>query len=160
IPGAVNGCLRAKSLLPATALPGWLLVCAAPAFLLFWLVILVVANHAARSPLLVLGMLLWSGSPIVYSLQGRVFVQPQMGEAEGRKIGRAKRFVGFVALAGIALLLTFALTAKVLGVNVVRFDREAAMSTKIDELSAGDGEVSLDDVTKAFDESHSFLYLF
>ena len=41
IPGAVNGCLRVKALVPAAQLPGWLLVCAAPAFLLFWAVILV-----------------------------------------------------------------------------------------------------------------------
>jgi len=32
IPGVLNGCLRAKSLLPAAQLPGWLLVFAAPAF--------------------------------------------------------------------------------------------------------------------------------
>lgn len=81
-PGAMNGCLRIKSLLPAAQLPGWLLVCAAPAFLLFWLVLLTLANHAAQSPLLVVGILLWAGSPVWYSLKSPVFVRSQISEAD------------------------------------------------------------------------------
>src|SRR5436190_10131651 len=73
IPGAVNGCLRIKSLLPAAQLPGWLLVSAAPIFLLFWLIFLAIANHLVQSPLLVLGVILWAGSPIWFSIKGRVF---------------------------------------------------------------------------------------
>ena len=158
IPGAVNGCLRIKSLLPAAQLPGWLLVCAAPIFLLFWLVILVIVNHAARSPLLVLGVTLWAGSPIWYALRGRVFVQSQISEADAAKIARVKRATGAIALAGIALMVAFVATAKVAGLHVVGLDREASLSTKLDELSSQDEEVSLDDVRTAFEESKSFLY--
>ncbi len=159
IPGAVNGCLRVKALLPAAQLPGWLLVCAAPAFLLLWAVILVVVNHAARSPLLVFGVLLWAGAPIWYSLRGRVFVRSQLGAAEAAKIGGVKRLVLLTTLVGVALLLGFVLTAKVAGLKVVGFERAKAVTTRIEELGADD-EVSVEDVQVALAESKSFVYAF
>ena len=160
IPGAVNGCLRVKSLLPAAQLPGWLLVCAAPAFLLFWVVVLVIANHAARSPFLVFGVLLWAGAPIWYAARGRVFVQSQIGPAEAARIAGVKRLVLVTTLLGVGLLLAFVLTTKVIGLNVVGFDRAKAVSTKIEELSDSDDEVSLEDVQAALAESKSFVYAF
>ncbi|VTR98820.1 Uncharacterized protein OS=Gordonia hirsuta DSM 44140 = NBRC 16056 GN=GOHSU_12_00950 PE=4 SV=1 [Gemmata massiliana] len=159
IPGAVNGCLRVKTLVPAAQLPGWLLVTVAPAFLLFWLVLLAVANHAARSPLLVLGVLLWAGSPTLYSVFGRVFVRPHLTDADAARIGRVKRIVGITGLTGIALLVAFALTSKVAGLRVVGFDREAAVSTKLDAL-ADDDEIGLEDVQTAMAESKSVIYAF
>lgn len=159
IPGAVNGCLRIKSLMPAAQLPGWLLVCAAPAFLLFWMVILVIANHAARSPYLVFGVLLWAGAPIWFSIRGKVFVQSQIGEKEAARIAGVKRLVLITTLIGVALMLTFVLTTKVVGLNVVGFDRAKAVSTKIEQLS-DDDEVSLEDVQTALSESKSFIYAF
>ena len=159
IPGAVNGCLRVKALVPAAQLPGWLLVCAAPAFLLFWLVILVVVNHAARSPLLVAGVLLWAGSPALYSVFGRVFVRPQLTAGDVARIGRVKRAVGLTALLGVGLLAGFAATAKVAGLRVVGFDRAAAVSTKMDALGEDD-EAGLDEVRAALAGSKSLLYAF
>ncbi len=160
IPGAVNGCLRIKSLLPAAQLPGWLLVCVAPAFLLFWLVILVLANHAARNPLLVFGVLLWAGAPIWYAVRGRVFVQSQIGPAEAARIAGVKRLAGLTALVGIGMLLAFALSAKVLGIRVVGFDKAHSVGTKIEELADSDDEVSLEDVQTALAESKSWIYAF
>lgn len=159
IPGVVNGCLRVKALLPVAQLPGWLLVTIAPAFLLFWLVLLAVANHAAHSPLLVFGVLLWAGSLALYSVFGRVFVRPHLTDADAARIGRVKRVVGLTGLVGIGLLAAFALTAKVAGLRVVGFDREAAVSTKLDAL-ADDDEISLEDVQAALVESKSVIYAF
>jgi hypothetical protein len=160
IPGVVNGCLRVKALMPAAQLPGWLLIWVAPAFLLFWLVILVLANHVVRSPLLVFGGLCWAGSPIWYSIFGKVFVQSHITEQEAAKIVRVKSLVGFFALGGLALLLAFVLTKKVVGLNVVGFDRAAAVSTKLEELSSQEDDVTLDDVQTSLAESKSFLYAF
>ncbi len=160
IPGAVNGCLRIKSLLPAAQLPGWLLVCAAPVFLLSWLVILAVANHVFQSPLLVLGVTLWAGSPIWYALRGRVFVQSQLSEEDTRRIAGVKRVVGLLALTGITSILAFALTSKLAGLTVLGTDPEAAVSTKIDELSESSDGVSLLAVGEALDDSKSFVYAY
>ncbi|MEI7685514.1 MAG: hypothetical protein WCL32_10840 [Planctomycetota bacterium] len=156
IPGAVNGCLRVKALLPAAQLPGWLLVCAAPVFLLFWLIILVVANHVARSPLLVFGVLFWAGAPIWYAIRGRVFVQSHIGDAEAAGIAQVKHLVLATTLVGVGLLAAFALTTKVMGINILGFDRSTAVATKIEELS-DDGDVSWEDVQTALAESTSFI---
>ena len=160
IPGAVNGCLRIKSLAPASQLSGWLLVCAAPAFLLFWAVILVIANHAARSPLLVFGVLLWAGAPIWYSIRGTVFVSSQITEAEAGKISGVKRLVGITTLIGLSLLLAFVLKSKVVGLNIIGFDRASAVSTKLDEAFAADDELDIEELQKAIAESKSFVYAF
>ena len=158
IPGVVNGCLRIKSLMPAAQLPGWLLVCIAPAFLLFWVVILVMVNHAARSPLLVFGVILWAGAPLWYSFRGKVLVQSQITETEAARIGGTKRLVLITTLVGVGLLAAFALTSKIAGLKVVGFDKAHAVSTKIEELSNDDDEVSLEDVQHALAESTSFIY--
>lgn len=157
IPGAMNGCLRVKSLLPAAALPGWLLVCAAPLFLLFWVVLLVVVNQAAQSPLLVVGMLLWAGSPLLYALRARTFVQPRLTPEAVAGITAVKRAVAVTGLAGVGLLLAFATLERVAGLRLIGFDEAAAMSTRIDHL-VEDDLLTLEDVGDAFESSTSFLY--
>jgi hypothetical protein len=159
IPGALNGCLRVKALLPAAQLPGWLLVVTAPAFLLFWLVILALANHVAHSPLLAAGVLLWAGSPVLYSALGGAFVRPQLTDADAANIGRVKRLVGLTALTGVGLIVAFVLTAEVGGLRVVGFDREAAVATKLEEL-ADDDETGMEDVRTALAEAKSMVYAF
>ena len=157
IPGAMNGCLRVKSLLPAAPLPGWLLVCAAPLFLLFWLVLLVVVNQAAQSPLLVFGMLLWAGSPVLYALRARTFVQPRLDADDVARITSVKRAVALTGLVGIGLLLAFATVERVAGLRLLGFDEATAMSTQLDHL-VEDDLLTLEDVGDAFESSTSFLY--
>lgn len=160
IPGAVNGCLRIKSLIPASQIPGWMLVCAAPAFLLFWAVILVIANHVARSPLLVFGVLLWAGAPIWYSIRGKVFISSQITEQDANQIGGVKRLVLITTLIGLACLLTFVMKTKVVGLNIVGFDKSAAVTTKLDEAFDADDEVNIEEVQTAIAQSKSFIYAF
>jgi hypothetical protein len=90
---------------------------------------------------------------------GRVFVRPHLTDADAARIGRVKRVVGLTGLVGIGLLAAFALTTKVAGLRVVGFDREAAVSTKLDAL-ADDDEISLEDVQAALVESKSVIYAF
>lgn len=160
IPGAVNGCLRIKSLLPAAQLPGWLLVCAAPVFLLFWLVILVVANRAFQSPLLVCGILLWAGSPIWYALRGPVFVRSQITDEDASKIGRVKRVVGLLSLAGVVLIVAFATTSKIAGLTVVGMDPHAAVSNRIEELADASTTMDVEAVREVLDHSMSIVYAY
>ena len=160
IPGAVNGCLRVKSVLPAAQLPGWLLVFVAPLILLFWLVILVVANQALQSPLLVLGFVLWAGSPIWYAFRARVFVQPQVTAQGAAQIARAKRIVTLISLAGVALVVVSTITSKVAGLTMLGMDPEAAVSRKLEELGKKADFVRLDEVHDALAHSKSFGYVF
>lgn len=158
IPGAVNGCLRIKALLPASQLPGWLLVCAAPMFLLLWLVLLVRVNQPLQSLPLVAGVLLWAGSPIVFTLCGRVFVRPHIDDGEVRRIVGVKRAATALALVGIALIVTGLATAQAAGLPLLGLDADAAMTTHLDALGEADETVTLEEVGTALDEAKSFAY--
>jgi hypothetical protein len=158
LPGAVNGCLRVKSLLPAAQLPGWLMVCAAPVFLLFWLVLLAVGNQAAQSPTFVLGTLLWAGGPLLYTVAAGTFVRPQISSGDAARIARVRRAVGLVSLAGVALLAVFATTSEVAGLTLVGFEEDAALSTGIASLADADDEVDLDDLREAYADATSLVY--
>ncbi len=160
IPGLVNGCLRAKTLLPAAALPGWLLVTAAPGTLLFWLVVLVPINHLVTSPLLVAGMLLWAGAPLGYALAAGAFVRPHPTADGVRRVAGVKRLVTLTTATGIGLLAAFALTAKVADLQVIGFDRSAAVSTHFEELTDGDEEITLEDAVESLAESKSLVWAF
>jgi hypothetical protein len=87
-------------------------------------------------------------------------VQSQIGAAEAARVAGVKRLVGLTTLVGVGLLAAFMLNAKVVGLNVVGFDRANAVSTKVEELSETDDEVGLEDVQTALAESTSFLYAF
>ena len=159
LPGTMNGCLRVKSALPAASLPGWLLVWVAPVFLLFWLAMLVLVGPATQSNLLLLGVLLWAGGPLAYALQAGVFTRPQIGAEEEARIGRAKKVAGLVSLAGIALIVTYVLTAEVVELSLVGTDPELALDAKLDELG-GDDAPSLQEMVEAYKESDALIYGF
>lgn len=159
IPGAMNGCLRVKSLLPAAQMPGWLLVAVAPVFLLFWLVMLVLVNPAAGSPLLVLGIVLWAGSPLLYPLQGRVFVESQTGPEGMARIAKAKRNVALCGLAGIACLITFLFSAQVVGLQVLGTDPERSFDVRLDEHRGEDHALGWAEVKEAYAESDSLVFV-
>ena len=55
IPGVLKGCLRVKTLLPASTLPGWFVVMAAPLYALFLLAVFVGINQVTNDPLLIGG---------------------------------------------------------------------------------------------------------
>lgn len=158
IPGAVNGCLRIKSLLPAAQLPGWLLVSAAPMFLLLWFVLLVLVNQPLQSPLFVAGVVLWAGSPIVFTLRNRIFVQSQLSDADAGRIAGVKRQVALLAVGGLALVVVALFTAKVAGLSLVGFEEEAAVATRLAELEEADDEHLLEGLGDALHSSKSFAY--
>jgi hypothetical protein len=158
LPGAVNGSLRVKSLLPGSQIPGWLLVFAAPVFLLVWTVLLVVLNQPVQSPLLVLGVLLWAGAPALYALRSGLFVRSQWSEQDVARIATVKRTAGLVAISGLALMVAAAFTAKVAGLTMLGADEELALATRLDEVEDASEEDALDVFEDALGTSESFAY--
>jgi hypothetical protein len=158
IPGAINACLRVKTLLPGAQLPGWLLTAVAPMFLLFWLVMLVLVNPAVQGPWLVLGLVLWAGSPFLYTLRGRDVVHAQPGSEGIARVARVKRTVTVVALAGIACLVTFLLTTKVVGLSVLGEDPERAFDTRVEEGRDEDGVLGWEAVREAYEDSEALVF--
>lgn len=159
IPGLVNGCLRAKTLLPAAALPGWLLVTAAPGFLLFWLVVLVTVNALAESPLLMAGVVLWAGAPLLYTFSASRLVAPATGPRAVARVTAVKRRVQVATYVGLGCLLTYSLTAKVFGVHLVGFHKSQAITVRIGDFQT-DGDTTSKEAMEALAESKSIVYAF
>lgn len=122
VPGTLRACLRVKSLLPASPLPGWLLLAGAPFHLLLWLIVLVALNQLAASPLLILGLLLWTGAPLLYLVRRELFVGPAASPRELRGIANVQLLVTASAYVGLALLLTYLLTKQVFGLRLFGLD--------------------------------------
>lgn len=126
LPGLVRACLRVKSLLPAAILPGWFLVVAPPFYLLLAVVALIALNHLAGSPLLIVGVLLSIGAPMIYVWRADLFVRPLV-EGECAAIGRVQGAATVSAVAGGLLLLAYLFTKQVFGLHLVGLDAEKSL---------------------------------
>ena len=102
VPGVQRACLRVKTLVPESMLPGWFLVAAAPFYALFLLVIFIAINQITSEPLLLISMLLLAGAPFIYVFRADVFTRPLMTEADYLRMRRVQQVVsGATALAGL-----------------------------------------------------------
>lgn len=126
LPGLMRACLRVKTLLPAAIVPGWFLVAGAPFSLLLWLVALIALNHLAGDPLLILGVLLWIGTPMLYVARAELFIRPLPPTATA-PIGRLQWLAQVLILMALALLVTYVLTKQVFGLRLVGLDMEASL---------------------------------
>jgi hypothetical protein len=126
VPGVLRACIRLKSLLPASILPGWFLVTGTPLYMLLLLVTFVTLNQIAGNALLILGLLLLIGSPVVYLVGARLYVRPLTTPGELRTI----RFLQIIPMVvgGLAalLLIIFVMTKEVFGKKIVGFSSETS----------------------------------
>ncbi len=126
LPGLIRACLRVKTLLPASIVPGWFLVAGAPFYLLLWLVALVAVNHLAGNLLLIAGVVLWVSAPMVYVFRAGLFVRP-ISDAESREIPRLQGLARAVAGVALLLLLSYLLTKQVFGLYLIGLDPETSL---------------------------------
>ena len=126
LPGLVRACLRVKTLLPAAILPGWFLMVAPPFYLLLVLVALITLNHLAPSPMLIVGVLCFMGSSMVYVWRADLFVRP-LSYDEGAAIRKAHRMASLVSMFGAILLLVYALTEEVMGLRLAGFEAQSSL---------------------------------
>jgi len=122
LPGMVRACLRIKSLLPESIIAGWILVAAAPFYSLLLLVVWVAICHVVTNVFLLLGMVLWIATPLVYVLHRGVLTKPVVAIADVQRIRRAQFHAKTMSCASMLLLLTFVFTAQLLGMYLVGFD--------------------------------------
>src|SRR5262245_23719956 len=88
LPGLCRACVRAKTLLPASIAPGWLLLAGAPFQLLLSVVALLMVYHVASNFLFILGLVLLVGTPLIYLARPRLLTQPLTHPEETRALGR------------------------------------------------------------------------
>ena len=127
VPGVQRACLRVKTLVPESMLPGWFLVAAAPFYALFLLVIFIAINQITSEPLLLISMLLLAGAPFIY-----VFARPLMSEADFLRMRRVQQVVsGVTALAGL-LLVVYLAPQQYFGIHLVGLDVKTSLLGPLD----------------------------
>jgi hypothetical protein len=127
VPGVIRACIRVKMLLPEAALPGWFLIAAAPFNGLLVLVTFVALAQVAPSPLLLSGMLLWLGAPLVYLACARLYTLHLTSADQLRTLRRVQTFAWIVALGSAACLIAYAATWEVFGLRLVGLEPKSSL---------------------------------
>jgi hypothetical protein len=124
LPAVSRACIRLKLLLPESLVPGWGLVASTPLFVLLTLSTFVLLYHIAGNALLLLGLLLWIGAPLLYLLKFDLLTRPITEPADRDGLSKLSFVVLGTMLLGILMLVVYMFTTKILGVTILGFDTE------------------------------------
>lgn len=125
--GAVRGALRVRGLLPASPLTGWMLIVAAPFYSVLTFVALVLITQLLGTGLLLVGTLLLVCGPWVHVWRRRLYTGISTAESEA-ELDKTQNVTGTIALAGFAVILVWALTAKVSGLRPIGSGEDATLN--------------------------------
>jgi hypothetical protein len=115
--GAQRACLRLKTLLPQSSIPGLFLAVTAPVFTMLLLPFFVTANQLAPNPLLFFGMLFVMMSPLIFTMFFKRMVSP-LHEGDFGQL-RVLQIVAAAAFwLGALLILIYALAIPVPFIDV------------------------------------------
>lgn len=117
IPGVMRACLRIKTLIPESILPGFFLVAATPFYMLLFLVIFTAVNQFAGHILLIISFGCILGGPMLYLLNSRTFTKPLRTPEEVARIGTVQKMVSIVIMIGLGLLLFYLFTVPLAGMQ-------------------------------------------
>lgn len=115
IPGVMRACLRIKTLIPESILPGFFLIAATPFYILLFLVIFTTVNQVAGDLLLILAVLCLLGAPFLYLLNAGTFTKPLHTPEDVAKVGAVQKTAAIVIGVGLALLFFYAFSGNVMG---------------------------------------------
>lgn len=132
VPGLQRACLRVKTLVPESTLPGWFLVAAAPFNTLMLLVIFIAVNQVASDPLFLAGMFLCLAAPVLFLVRSHAFTGPLMSDGDFKRMRRVQSAVGAITMLGGVLLLVFITTREVSGIHVIGLDPKKALLSPVD----------------------------
>jgi len=132
IPGVQRACLRVKTLLPESILPGWFLVAAGPLYALFLLVIFVAVDQIASHPLFFCGMVLLFAAPLVYVVRASVVTRPLISDADYGRLRRVQAIAGGMTLLACVLLAGYLVTREVFGVHLIGLKPETSLLGPMD----------------------------
>lgn len=126
LPGVVRACLRIKTLLPASVLPGWILVMVPPFYLLLMAIVLIILTQVTESPWLLIGMLCFFGSSMIYVWRADALIRP-LGGDEGKQIAHVHTLVSLTSLIGIAMMIYFGLTKEIGGLRLFGIESQTSL---------------------------------
>ena len=119
IPGVLRACVRIKSVLPESIVPGWFLVLAAPMYAMVLMLAFIAVNQVAGNLLLIVGVLLLMAAPAAYLWKASLFIRPVAGQLERRQLVGIQGVYAAVVALGLAAILLYVLTVRFGGRPVV-----------------------------------------
>lgn len=122
LPAVARACVRLKLLLPESLVPGWGLATSAPLCVLLTLAAFVLLYHVVGNALLLVGLVLWVGAPLLYLTRFGLLTRPVTSPADRAALARTSLGVLALVLAGMGLLTVFLFTAKFGGRTLIGFD--------------------------------------
>ncbi len=129
LPAVSRACVRMKLFLPQSLVPGWGLVTSIPMCVLLTLATFVLMYHIAGNALLIAGVLLWVGAPLLYLTKFDLLTRPVTSPAGQAAIIRTSFAVFGLILLGMFLLTIYLFTAKfpLAGKTFVGFDEATSI---------------------------------
>ena len=127
LPAVSRGCVRVKGFIPESLVPGWGLVASIPVFVLLTLATFVVIYHFASSILLLLGLLLWIGAPLLYLTKFKLLTRPITETQDLQALAKTQLYVLATIAAGILLVVIYMFSAKFMGTTILGFDKEKSL---------------------------------
>lgn len=137
IPGVLKGCMRVKTLLPASTLPGWFIVMAAPLYGLFLLAVFVAINQVTNDPLLIGGVLMLVLAHLVYAFRAPTFTQPLLAEADYVRMKNSQRIVMLCTLVAVGLVVAYLTTRTFMGAHILGTSPKKSFVTPVDLVGMG-----------------------
>lgn len=122
LPAVSRGCVRVKSFLPQSLVPGWGLVASVPLFVLLTLATLVLLYKFVGNFLLVLGLILWIGAPLLYLTKYRLLTRPMTEQRDTDELAKTQVAVASAIVGGVVLIVLYLFTAKLGDMRLLGFD--------------------------------------
>jgi hypothetical protein len=127
LPAVSRACGRVKTFLPESLVPGWGLVASVPLCVLLTLATFVLLYHLAGNFLLMVGLLLWIGSPLLYLTQFRLLTRPVTDRRDMESLARTQQLVLAMIAGGVLLIVIYLFTAKFAGMALMGFDKDKSL---------------------------------
>jgi hypothetical protein len=113
IPGICGACLRLKTLLPASLIPGWGLVIVGPLFALLGLTTFILFYHVFGNIFLMVGILGLVAAPMVYLMNFQLLTRPLGRGEDVSPLGKSQLYALIGVGGSVALILLGMLTTSV-----------------------------------------------
>ena len=123
LPAVSRACMRVKMFLPQSLVPGWGLVASVPLCVLLTLATVVLLYQFVGNILLILGLALWIGSPLLYLTKFSLLTRPVANSRELDSLAKTQFTVLMMVIGGVVLLIMYLFTAKLGKATIMGFDK-------------------------------------
>ena len=112
LPAISWACVRVKGFLPESLVPGWSLAAGLPVFVLLTLVTCIPTYHVVSNLLLLLGLILWIGAPLLFLSRFKLLTRPVGDSRELAAFTKTQLYVLATIVIGILIVVLYMLMAK------------------------------------------------